>query len=197
MKIYHDNRTRSIRVLWAAEEMGLDIEVLPGELGSEALMAINPMNTLPVFVDGDVVMTESMGIVEYLAGRYGPTSLVPGPDGSNFAAYKEFVWLGESSIGAFMTPKILNQFFAPEAERGGWIEGFVRTALPKRIAKVRAALDKNEFVAGPGFTAADISVVYALNLLELIGLEDQATPDIVSYRERLQARPAFKRAMAR
>lgn len=197
MKIYHDNRTRSMRVVWAAEEMGLDVEVVTVEMGSDELRAVNPMETLPAFTDGDVTMSESMAIVEYLERRYAPGSLIPAPEDPDFADYLQFSWLGEASLGALMLPKIINQFFAPDDQKGGWIDDFTKSALPKRIDPVKKVLKEREFVAGDRFTAADISVYYALNLIELVGLESDATPEIVDYRERMRARPAFLRAMER
>lgn len=197
MKIYHDNRTRSLRVLWMAEEMALTYETEPGVLGSEALLAVNPSNTLPAFIDGSVQMTESMAIIQYLAGRYGPTSLAPSPDEPNYPAYLQFLWLGEASLAAPMTTKIMNQVFASEDQKGGWILDYMKSALPRRLDLVSAALAHSPFVAGDAFTAADISVFYALNLLEFVELPECVTPAIADYRARLIARPAYQRALAR
>ncbi len=196
MKIYHDNRTRSLRVVWMAEEMGLQYEIVPAELGSPALLAVNPSGTLPAFEDGNVRITESMAIVQYLAGRYGPTPLTPGPEDTDYAPYLQFLWLGEASLAAPMTTKILNQVFAPAEQRGGWILEHSRASLPRRLTLVNDALELSPYIAGQRFTAADISVFYALNLLEFVELSDSVSPRIKDYRERIKARPAFQRALA-
>jgi glutathione S-transferase len=180
-----------------AEEMGLQYEVVPGTLGSAELLAVNPCDTLPAFQDGDVVLSESMAIVQYLGGRYGPTPLVPSPSDSNYAAYLQFSWAGEASLATPLTAKILNQLFAPDHLKGGWITDYTRSAITKRITLVSRALERSPYVAGDAFTAADISVFYALNLFEYVELPDLLTPKIVEYRERMRARPAFQRALAR
>lgn len=197
MRIYHDNRTRSLRVVWMAEELGLDYEIVPAEIGSVTLLEVNPSGTLPAFVDGSIVMSESMGIIEYLGHRYGPTPIVPKVEDADYPAYLQFLWLGEASLAAAMTVKIFNQVFAPAEQKGGWILEHTRAALPKRVDLVSRALDKTTYVAGDRFTAADISVYYALNLLEFVELGDLVTPRIEEYRLAMRERPAFVRALAR
>jgi len=197
MKIYHNIHTRSFRILWMAEEMGLPYETVPGELGSPALLAVNPSSTLPAFVDGDVVMTESVAVLEYLGGRYGPTPLTVGPSEPNYADYLQFMYLGEASLATVLTAQIRNQVFAPEHQKGGWIVEDTRSAFTKRLEPVKRKLEKSPYMAGDRFTAADISVFYALNLLEFVNLADLLTPKLSDYRERLKSRPAFQRVVAR
>src|SRR4051794_40751909 len=119
-----------------AEELGLDYQAIPVELGSAELVAVNPLGTLPAFVDGDVRMSESMAIVQYLAGRYGPTPIALEPEDPDYAAYLQFLWLGEASIAMPFTLRILNMFMAPEKLKGGWIEHYTQNAMPKRIQHV-------------------------------------------------------------
>jgi glutathione S-transferase len=197
MKIWHDARTRSLRGVWMAEEMDLDYVVVPGEIGSPALLAVNSSGTLPAFEDGDVTMSESIGIIEYLAGRYGPTPLVPPPSASNYAAYLQFLWLGEASLAAPATVKVFNQIMAPPDAQAGWLHNYMRAATAKRLTLVSEALNNHTYIAGEDFTAADISVFYALNMLEFIELPELVTPQISAYRDRIKARPAYQRALSR
>ena len=144
MKIWHDARTRSHRVVWMAEEMGLKYEVVPGEIGSAALLEVNPSGTLPAFEDGPVRMTESMAIVQYLADRYGPTLLAPKPTAPNYPDYLQFLWLGEASLAGPMTVKILNQVMGPKDLQAGWLLDYMRTATAKRLKLVEATRQLEE-----------------------------------------------------
>lgn len=82
--VFHAPRTRSLRVIWMLEEMGLPYEVRPVDFprhyADEEFMRLNPAGSVPVLVDGDVVISESMAIIEYLISRHGPTVLAPRRD---------------------------------------------------------------------------------------------------------------------
>ena len=82
LKIFHASGSRSLRVIWMAEEMGLDYELTPEAIGrsSPEFIAVNPARALPAIIDGDVAMSESVAIVQYLAARHGPTPLAPTAD---------------------------------------------------------------------------------------------------------------------
>jgi len=198
IKVFHSPRSRSLRVLWMAEEMGLPYEVEPGSLmaPSEAFLAVNPTRTLPAMVDGDVVITESIAILQYLGSKYGPTPLTPQPQDASYPAYLQFLVLGEASLAAALTPIVRAMFMAPDDQRQNWTlknntEGFI-----KQLHHVDAQLAKGPFMAGETFTAADISVGYALAFGEFVGLAERYSPAVADYHQRLKDRPAFQRASA-
>src|ERR1700761_9143867 len=90
---------RGFRVSWLLEEMGLpyrlrDVDLLKGVENDKEFLAINPGGFIPAIVDGDVTMVESIAIMEYLMGRYGPTPLAPPPNDSAFPLYQQFLHLG-------------------------------------------------------------------------------------------------------
>jgi glutathione S-transferase/3-isopropylmalate dehydratase len=98
--VWGGQTSRSIRVVWLLEEMGLpyavrQVDMLAAEQDPEFL-AVNPANYIPVIQDGEVVMVESIAIMEYLMARYGPTPLVPSPHDPAFPAYLQFLHLGEA-----------------------------------------------------------------------------------------------------
>ena len=201
IRIYGGSGTRSIKVVWMAEEMGLDYELVPINVMAPdrppEFLAISPTGMVPALADGDVTMVESVAMLEYLGGRYGPTPLTPPPGAADYPAYLQFLHYGEASFAAVLGVAMGSRFFAPEEHRDNWggkaaIDGAVRRSiLPAN------ALKKSPFVAGETFTAADISVSYALDLASFLGFTDRLDPVLLDYHERLKARPAQQRARAR
>ncbi|WP_298191692.1 glutathione S-transferase family protein [Novosphingobium sp.] len=200
IKVWGGGTSRSLRVVWLLEEMGLPYRVRPVDmLAAEpdpAFLSVNPANYLPAIEDGDVVMVESIAIMEYLMARYGPTSLAPAPDTPCFPAYQQFLHLGEAGLATLMMPVIVSGFLAPDAERNNWAANWCLQSLQKRLALVGERLGRAPYLAGDMFTAADISVTYALNLAQgpcglTLGDAEQA------YLARTMSRAAYKRAIDR
>ena len=192
--------SRSIRVVWVLEEMGLpyrvrQVDMLAAEQDPEFL-AVNPADYIPAIQDGDVVMVESIAIMEYLMACYGPTLLAPAPQDPSFPAYQQFLHLGEAGLATLMMPVIVSRFIAPEAERENWGANWCLQAFRKRLKLVSQRLARSPYLAGDAFTAADISVTYALTLgqrtcgLTLDGAEQ-------AYLERTTGRDDYRRAMER
>ena len=198
--VWGGQTSRSIRVVWVLEEMGLpyrvrQVDMLAAEPDPEFL-AVNPADYIPAIEDGDVVMVESIAIMEYLMARYGPTPLAPAPQGPTFPAYQQFLHLGEAGLATLMMPVVVSRFIAPEAERENWGATWCLQAFQKRLKLVSQRLASSPYLAGEAFTAADISVTYALNLGQrncgiTLGDAEQA------YLARTTSRDAYKRAMAR
>src|SRR5688572_15397098 len=104
--VFGGQTSRSLRVVWLMEEMGLpyrvrQVDMLADEQDAEFL-AVNPANFIPAIQDGDVTMVESIAIMEYLMGRYGPTPLAPSPSDPAFPAYQQFLHLGEAGLATLM-----------------------------------------------------------------------------------------------
>jgi glutathione S-transferase len=195
--VWGGQTSRSIRVVWVLEEMGLpycvrQVDMLATEQDPEFL-AVNPANYIPAMQDGDVVMVESIAIMEYIMARYGPTPLAPSPHDRNFPAYQQFLHLGEAGLAALMMPVVVSRFLAPEAERENWGATWCRQSFQKRLTMVSNRLKNALYLAGEDFTAADISVTYALNLAQRncgITLGDTEH----AYLARTTGREAYKRA---
>jgi len=192
--------SRSIRVVWVLEEMGLDyrirqVDMLAAER-DPAFLAVNPADYIPAMQDGDVTMVESIAIMEYLMARYGPTPLAPAPQDAAFPAYQQFLHLGEAGLATLLMVPLVSGFMAPEAERDNWGGRWALACAKKRQALVRRRLERSPYMAGEAFTAADISVTFGLNLgvrhgQIALGDAEQA------YIARTTARDAYKRAMER
>ncbi|WP_334161174.1 glutathione S-transferase family protein [Phenylobacterium sp.] len=198
--VWGGQTSRSLRVVWLLEEMGLPYRVRQVDMLSAekdpAWLAVNPGDFLPAIQDGDITMVESVAILEYLMGRYGPTPLQPAPDDPAFPAYQQFLHLGEAGLATLIMVPLVSGFIAPEAERDNWGARWARECVERRLLLVRRQLASAPYMAGDRFTAADISVSYALRLAANhagFALSDAEQ----AYLARTTARDAYRRAFDR
>jgi len=198
LTIYHVPRTRSLRVVWLCEEMGVPYEIKTEVFGqpSPEFLEANPLGAFPGIRDGDVLMGESTAIMQYVAETYGPTPLALTKEHPRFADYLQFVTFGEASLAAYMNPVIATQFMVPEGQRQNATVDLAKGMFIRRLGAVEKKLEKGDYLAGD-FTAADISVGYALGLGENFGLAEQYSPPIKDYFARVTSRPAFQAAAAK
>jgi len=199
--VFHAPRTRSIRVLWMLEEMGLSYEVrqvdFPRHYADEEFMRMNPAGTIPVLKDGDVVIAESIAIIEYLAARHGPTALVPQPDEPSFPAYLQYLHFGEASLAGPMTVVAYSWLIGPEDHKDNPGVEAARKIFRSRLRAVKRRLEGHAYIVGETFTAADISVVYALGFGQGLRAVEAYAPVVQDYLTRCQSREAFQRALRR
>jgi glutathione S-transferase len=139
-------------------------------------------------------MVESIAIMEYLMARYGPTPLAPAPQDPAFPAYQQFLHLGEAGLAASAYFVVGARSFAPESERQNWSAGQALDVFQTRLGLVTRQLAHTPYLAGERFTAADISVTYALELAQYgagitLGKVEKA------YIARTSAREGYQRAM--
>src|SRR5277367_4501441 len=165
---------RGFRVVWLLEEMQLEYKLRPVDLqagveNDAEFLAINPAGFIPALQDGDVTMVESIAIMEYLIARYGPTPLAPAAHDPAFPAYQQFLHLGEAGLAASIYFVIVSRNLAPEAERQNWGAAKALEVFESRLALVTRQLARSPYLAGEVFTAADISVTYALELAQRTG----------------------------
>ena len=196
--IYGGWPTRSVRVIWLCEEMGLAYRVRPVNIMKRQedaeFLAVNPAGFLPAVEDGGVKMVESVAIIEYLTARHGPTDLAPGPGQAEFPAYQQFLHLGEAGLAAYLNVVVASRFMAPEAERDNWGAQASRKLFLGRLDLVSRRLAESQHLAGESFTAADISVIYALELGARVGLAESYGEPVKAYMARMAERPAYQRA---
>ena len=190
---------RGLRVVWLLEEMGLSyrlrpVDLLAGAENDPEFMAINPGGFIPAMRDGDVTMVESIAIMEYLMGRYGPTPLAPEPRDAAFPLYQQFLHLGEAGLATAAYYVFGARHIAPPDQRNNWTAGQALRGFESRMRLVRRQLAGAPYVAGEAFTAADISVTYALLLSKRAGgipLDET----VKAYLARTTARDAYRRAL--
>jgi len=190
---------RGFRVVWLLEEMGLPyrlrpVDMLAGVEKDTEFMAINPGGFIPAIRDGDVTMVESIAILEYLMARHGPTPLAPAPEDPAFPGYQQFLHLGEAGLAASIFFVVGARNFAPESARDNWTARQALGVYQSRLRLVTRQLARAPYMAGEAFTAADISVTYALELAQRAGGVAPGEAER-AYIARTTARAAYQRAM--
>jgi glutathione S-transferase len=198
--VYGQPPTRSLRVIWMLEEMAVPYEVRRVDFATRTedadFIDANATGSFPALRDGDVTMMESCAILEYLGGRYGPTPLAPTPNDPSYPAYLTFLHFGEASLAGPMNVIIATRFYAPEAHKQHWGTGFAIENFVRKSAAMVRRLAESPYLAGPDFTAADISCGYAIGFARSLGVGERLDPILVDYLEKLTDRPAYKRAAA-
>jgi len=212
--VHHLNNSRSQRILWLLEELGLPYEIKRYErdaktmLAPPELLAVHPLGKSPVLTDGDRVVAESGAIVEYLLDTYGASSaLRPAPGTPERLRYNYWLHFAEGSL---MPPLVLTlvmgrvktspmPFFARPIARGiadKVMSAFVTPNLRRQVAFMEAELAGAPWFAGPAFTAADIQMSFPLEAAsKRAGVGATATPRIADWLARIHARDAYKRAL--
>ncbi|WP_375456190.1 glutathione S-transferase [uncultured Methylobacterium sp.] len=208
--VHHLEDSRSQRVLWLLEELGLDYAVRryardpDTMLAPPELRAIHPLGKSPVITDGDAVIAESGAIVEHLTGR-GDGALVPAP---GTAAHRRYTYWLHYAEGSAMPPLLLKLVFARlapgspalvrplvRAIAAGVTQKFVDPELRRHAAYWEGELSAKPWFCGDDFTAADIQMSFPLEAFAARGTG--AGPRITDWLARIHARPAYRRALER
>ena len=193
IKIYSCNDSRGLRPMWTAEEMGLSYEVemmpFPPRFLHKEYMDVNILGTIPYLIDGDVEMTESVAMCQYLVEKYGPTDLKVNSDEADFHNYLN--WLAHSDATlTFPQTVVLRYKFQEPGVADAAVEGYSRWFV-SRLKLLEQSLENKEYLCSDRFTLADICVSYAINLAEALGIEQALKPNIKRWSENLFSRPAF------
>ena len=197
--LHHCVSARSFRPLWALEEIGVPYELkmlpFPPRVFARGFKDVNPLGTIPAFVEDALFMTESSAICQYLAARYSPGALDVAPHEADFGRYLNFLHFGEATL-TFPQTLVLRYAHLEPPERlqpqivddyARWFHARLRTLAPLLAAQ--------PYLCAGRFTAADISVGYALMLAELLDLSDGFAPSIAEYWRRLREREGYLRAI--
>ena len=198
LKIYHAPRARSNRPVWLLEEMGVpyDVEILVlGAPKPEIFKTHNPADTVPLMVDGDTVLFESVTILEYIAETYGPTPLAPPVGAANHWDYRQMLMFGEATLAGPLNGIIGTIFRAPDDQKQNFTVDIIRSSFEKRIGVVAKQLERGPYMAGDAFTLADISVGYGVILaqIEAFGLAPMIPEIVNDYARRLMGRAGYQR----
>ena len=212
--VHHLNNSRSQRVLWLLEELGVPYEVKRYErdaktmLAPPSLLAIHPLGKSPVIVDDDVTVAESGAIIEYLVGKYGNGRLLP-PAGTE-QRLRYTYWLHYAE-GSAMTPLLLKLVFDRVATNPApWpvsaiarriaatvSNAFIAPNLKRHFDYIEAELNSHTWFAGEEFTAADIQMSFPLEIAVPRAGLSASRPKSIAFLERIRARDAYKRALER
>ncbi|NML18572.1 glutathione S-transferase family protein [Azohydromonas caseinilytica] len=197
--LHHCVSARSFRPLWMLEELGLAYELrmqpFPPRVKAREYLEVNPLGTVPALFDGAVRMTESAAICQYLAARHSPGNLDVGVNEPDFGAYLNFLHFGEATL-TFPQTLVLrySHFEPPERRQPQVVEDYARWFLA-RLRTLEPRLAAQPYLCAQRFTAADVSVGYALLLAQHLGLSGSFTPAVQAYWQALQRRDAYARAL--
>jgi glutathione S-transferase len=198
--LYHCFAARSFRPLWMLEELGLAYELkmlpFPPRVLAKDYLALNPLGTVPLMIDGETRMTESSGICHYLGTRFGPTPLVVGSQEPAFGAFLNWMYFSVATLTFPQTLVLRYGRLEPEERRNPQVAGDYAKWFFGRLRAVEAAVGAADTLCAGRFTAADIVIGYALRLAETIGLAQEFGPHVTAYWQRLQQREGYRRAVA-
>ena len=195
--LYHCHDARSFRALWALEEVGAGYELkmlpFPPRFLARDYLDINPLGTIPLFLDGHARMTESAAIAQYIAGRYGDALIDVAPSDAGYPAYLNGLSFGEATLTFPQTIFLRYSILEPEERRQPKVaEDYARSFL----ARLKHLRLEDGYAAAGRFTAADISIGYALLLAQNIGLKDRLPVEALDYFARITDRDGYRRARA-
>ncbi|HSH89458.1 MAG TPA: glutathione S-transferase [Ramlibacter sp.] len=210
--VHHLNNSRSQRVLWLLEELGLDYELRLYQrdkqtmLAPPELKAVHPLGKSPVISDGDLVLAESGAILEYLVDRYGKGRWEPERGSPAHLRYRYWMHYAEGSL---MPPLLMKLVFdsIQRAKMPFFIKpvaagicdrarkGFVMPQVNRHLDFVEAELGKSTWFAGEDFTAADVQMSFPIEAAQVRGGLNESRPRLMSFLQRIRARPAYQRAV--
>jgi glutathione S-transferase len=197
--LYHCVSARSFRPLWMLEEFGLAYELIvlpfPPRVAARAYLDINPLGTIPLMVDGTTRMTESAAICQYLCATHVPNAMHIAPGEQDFGAYLNYLHFGEATLTFPQTLVLRYARFEPEHRRLPTVAQDYSKWFLARLRTLEPLLASQPYLCAGRFTAADVSVGYALMLAEQLGLAAQFTPAVAAYWQRLQQRDGYRRAL--
>ncbi len=212
--VHHLNNSRSQRILWLLEELGLEYEIKKYQrdaktmLAPPALRAIHPLGKSPVITDADNTVAESGAIIEYLLERYGKGRFVPVAGTPDKLRYTYFMHYAE---GSAMTPLLMKlvfdrvatspmPFFAKPIAKGiahKVKSTFILPQIAQHLAYLEGELAKSTWFAGEEFSGADIQISFVLEAAASRGGLGDAFPKLMAFLARIHARPAYQRALER
>lgn len=197
--LYHCMSARSFRPLWMLEELGLPYELkmlpFPPRATARWYLDINPLGTIPLLINGRTRMTESAAICQYLCSLSQPTELQVELAEDDYGAYLNFLHFGEATLTFPQTLALRYGRFEPEHRRQPTVAEDYSKWFLARLRTLEPVLSEQPYLCAGRFTAADVSVGYALLLAQHIGLSSRFTPAVQNYWHRLQNRDGYIRAM--
>ncbi|MEZ4279642.1 MAG: glutathione S-transferase family protein [Myxococcota bacterium] len=201
LTIYHSPRSRSQRVVWLAEELGLPYRLHVLEMFSDAMKApeylrIHPLGKVPAIDDDGFVLWETTAILSHLIGRYSDGALLPPREAQSGARALQWMDFGENPLTVIMGEIAAHSGPMPERSRIPALVDRGRAIAPTLVAVVEAGLEEGPYILGGAFSAADIMLGFGLGIARWLDFVNDATPRCRAYLERLERRPAYQRSIA-
>jgi glutathione S-transferase len=212
--VHHLNNSRSQRVLWLLEELGLDYQIKPYQRDPKTMLApaelrrVHPLGKSPVVSDGAEVLAESGAILEHFADKYGAGRMAPAPGTPARLRYSYWMHFAEGTAQPALLLKLLFDriknapmpFFAKPIARkiaDRALATYVGPNLERHLDFMEGELARDEWFAGPQFTAADVQMSFPVEVSRIRGGLDERRPRLMAFLEKIHARPAYRRALER
>jgi glutathione S-transferase len=199
IKVHHLDNSRSQRVLWLLEEIGLDYEVIPYQRDAKTMLApaslrrIHPLGKSPIIEEGLLRLAETGAIVDYLVGRYGE-SLAPPEGGEAHWRYRYWLHYAEGSA----TPPLLMKLIVDKLGPLGWpARQYVDGQIALHLDYLENELLDRPWLVGGQFSAADIMMSFPLEVATARGGLNAARSNLMTFLARIHARPAYQKALSR
>ena len=198
IKIWATQGSRAIRPIWTAEEMGLDYELtmmpFPPRVFMKEYLDVNMLGTIPYLTDGEVKMTESVAMAQYLVEKYGPTDLRVSPDELDYPSYLNWLFHSDATL-TFPQTVVLRYKLQEPGVADAAVDGYSRWFV-SRLKLLETTLEDREYLCSDRFTIADICVSYAITLADSLGIEQAFKPNIKRWTDMLFERAAYKKSMS-
>lgn len=199
IELWHCHNTRSLRALWALEEMQLDYKLhylpFPPRVLAKDYLAINPLGTVPFMQVGDTQLTESSAILLYLATHYSQHAIAVASSHKEYGHYLNWLFQSDATLTFPQTLLLRYSQFEPAERQNPQVVQDYKIWFLSRLKSANQQLLQQAYLVDNRFTIADIAVGYALYLGELLGLASAYQPQTLAYLKRLKDRPAFQRCV--
>ncbi len=197
LTVHHLNDSRSQRILWLLEELGTPYDIrqyarnASTRLAPPELAAVHPLGKSPVVQDDGLTLIESGAIVDYIIRRHGGGRLQPAPGTAEYEAYNQWLHYAE---GSAMLPLMLRLYTGRLGEAGAPLQPRISSELANHLGYVNQSLEGREFLVGGTLTGADIQMSFVGEAARDLRVQ---YPAMDAWVRRLQARPAYQRALQR
>ena len=200
LKVHHLNNSRSQRILWLLEELDVPYEIVhykrmsPVPLAPPELKAVHPLGKSPVITDGKHTIAESGAIIEYLLERHGNGRLVPARGTNEHVRYLHWMHFAEGTIMLHLVARL---YLGRVGDAAKTMQARVEGMIGDELDLVEAELTRGGHMAGAEFSAADVQMMFPLEFAAFARLVDARHARLRDYLARMQARPAYRRAVDR
>lgn len=199
LKLYFAPLTRSIRIKWLLEELEIEHEIVPvvfNRDGSRGFAQDTPTGNFPYIEDGDIALSESGAIVQYILDRYGNGKLQPPASAPDRADYLYWLHFSEGTAAQPINTIVWLTVYRDDADKHHAIIEAMRGSANHIFDKVEKIVSKQPFLAGDELTGADIMMGFTLWSAKMLGVLSEAHPHTVQFLKQLTSRPAFEKALA-
>jgi len=197
IKLHHLNQSRSMRIIWLLEELGVEYQIVPYKrdivsfLAPPELKSVHPLGKSPVIEEDGRVISESGAITEYLIEKYAPTELAPEKESAEYIDYLQWLHFAESSA---ILPLLLKVFIAKDGAPTNFVADYADAEIKKVMTYVNERLEGKTYLVEERLTGADIMMSFVFDVLTKFGLLEHY-PNIARYQQQLAQHPCYQKAL--